>query len=96
MQHIISAAATEIQNLAGQPLDIILGAVDGVGQVTVPELAQLIDDLLTNVVGCLGDLEATLGPKIDTLIDDVLCDAMYVAFSFASYTILIVTSIILQ
>jgi len=76
LQSILSGAATEIKNLAGQPLDIVLGAVNGVGQITVPELAQLIDGLLTDVIGALGVLEITLGPKIQTLISGVLCDVI--------------------
>jgi len=83
LQSILSGAATEIKNLAGQPLDIVLGAVNGAGQITVSELAQLIDGLLTDVIGALGALEITLGPEIETLVSGVLSDVMYVSLSIA-------------
>ena len=95
IQTILSGAATEIRSLAGQPVDIVLGAVGGVGQTTVPELAELIGDLLRNVVGALGRLAIVLGPKIDKLLSGVLRDVVYVTLSFPQLTILIGSSFIL-
>lgn len=74
IQAILGAAATEIQHLAGQPTDIILGAANGVGQVTVEDLGRLVTDLLKQVVGALGHLSKALGPKIGKLIHDLLRD----------------------
>lgn len=85
IQLILSGATNEINDLAGEPIDIILATVDGNGKLTVTELAELTAGLLELVVGCLGDLEANLGPKVETLISGVLGSTVYVSsflFSF--------------
>jgi hypothetical protein len=78
IEGILSEAAEEILELAGQPIEIVMGTVDGVGLITVPELAKLIDDLLGNVINSLDALEDTFGPKVKAIISDVFCDVMYV------------------
>lgn len=94
IQAILAAAAAEIQHLTGQPMDIILGAADGVGQVTAEDLARLTTDLLKQVVGALGHLRKALGPKIGKLIHDLLRDLLYGTSSFLQTTVLTMAAFI--
>jgi len=74
LKTILEGVVVDIKGLAGQPINIILGAVDGVGETTVPELAKLVADLLTNVVDAVVDLEDTIGAEIKGILSGVLCD----------------------
>lgn len=77
---IISAAVTEIEDLVGQPNLVVFATMDGTGQITVLELAQVVRDFLKCIITAFDNLSETIGmDNIDTLVQGVLYDVVWVS-----------------
>ncbi|KAF7984154.1 hypothetical protein HWV62_16814 [Athelia sp. TMB] len=74
LESILSAAAAEVENLLGQPLEIILGAVNDDGKAAVADLAKTVSDLVTITVGALNQVATLEGSKIQTLVATLFSD----------------------
>ncbi|KZV61493.1 hypothetical protein PENSPDRAFT_693382, partial [Peniophora sp. CONT] len=65
---ILSGAVSEVQSLSGLPIEQILASVDGGATLVVGDVAKLLADVLTLVLGAVGTLLGAVHGDVSSLL----------------------------